>query len=514
MIRGQKIAMAPKRTLVTIPITLKMHNRFDFEVRDARTGELKQKAYAENIVLNNYWTRLTNGPMGYVNIGTGTGTLDPARTALFTYLDGKQLGGDVWSKNITEGWVAIKKSAQWLETEQQNTAWTEIGCASNSITGYLCTHALIKDQNGNPVTISKGLTDIITVYATIYIYYPVAGFDNGNIMIPLHEADSAYRVPPILKSIVSSTTAFQYYYVGQGDLVYPSLSAIDSNSGLNYIGTTSQAYDAPNKKRSATCPRIAAASVNNPGGIKSIIFGYADNSPSYSNSLVVKIPCTAFPYSAIAAESIGTGDGSTVDFATDFPFVKNDSSFVLKKNGNTLTYGTDYTVDFGIPNQSRLDEYMKLIATSKNTAYPGMYNGFLGTDEYCIFENPFYATYGINTVRLNGMELFCSDSAAGPWTSVGYATSGGLSTSYQTKTIDGAYVNKRYWKIMKYDTGVYQKCYVLTCTALANKKNIHFVTAPAQGDTITADYRCEVIAKDANHVFDFAIEMTMQEHTS
>ena len=33
----------------------------------------------------------------------------------------------------------------------------------------LCTHALIKDMNGNPVVITKTDTDIITIYATVYL---------------------------------------------------------------------------------------------------------------------------------------------------------------------------------------------------------------------------------------------------------------------------------------------------------------------------------------------------------
>ena len=36
-----------------------IHNRFDFIVRNAQTGEIEQTAQAENIVLNRIYDRLT-----------------------------------------------------------------------------------------------------------------------------------------------------------------------------------------------------------------------------------------------------------------------------------------------------------------------------------------------------------------------------------------------------------------------------------------------------------------------
>ena len=70
---------------------INIHNRFDIEVRDKNTGELKQKAVAYNIVLNQMYTRLCGGLSYFVNIhfGSGTGTLSAARTSLFTHLGTK-----------------------------------------------------------------------------------------------------------------------------------------------------------------------------------------------------------------------------------------------------------------------------------------------------------------------------------------------------------------------------------------------------------------------------------------
>ena len=55
----------------------RFHNRFDIEVRDKDTGELKQKGQAENIILDRIYTRLCNfsSYFSYIHFGQGTGIL-------------------------------------------------------------------------------------------------------------------------------------------------------------------------------------------------------------------------------------------------------------------------------------------------------------------------------------------------------------------------------------------------------------------------------------------------------
>ena len=76
-----------------------LHNKFEIEVVDAATGELKQKAYAYNVIVNYYFSsRLTGSPLGvsadllrYIALGTGTGTPAITDTALFTHLTRKSV---------------------------------------------------------------------------------------------------------------------------------------------------------------------------------------------------------------------------------------------------------------------------------------------------------------------------------------------------------------------------------------------------------------------------------------
>lgn len=518
MIRGQRTPTKAPREQVKVPLEARIHNRFDFEVRDARTGEIKQRAYAENIILDAYWTRIFAGSTANVSVhvGTGTGTLAASRTSLFTFLAAKALTDVEYSGNHTEGWISLKRTAQWSELENQNTAWTEVGVAYGSTSTNLTTHALIKDQNGNAVTLNKGTTDIITVYATIYAYLGASGFQSGTVCIPYPEkitAETVQQAPAIIAWMlgVRSSLPANYATVLRGDILAPK-SPADS---LNYIVKSievSRSGNATTKKLTLTMTRLAAASGNVAAGIKGILLASEYDGDGYRTDLHLKTPATWYPYSTITAESIGTGDGSALDFKTAFPFVKNDGSFVLYKNG-VVVNAADYTVDFGIPNHKEIGIYLKVLDYDNNAAIPYgcEYSSAMGGSKtgYCLLENPYYASYGINSIH-HGYSKISSSPDNVNWTVISDRTALGNSTI----TVTSGHENDRYWKIEKAAASGYH--YKWYCTALDAKKNIHFGTgkAPANGDTITADYRTDVIAKDANHVFDLVVEITLQEKTT
>jgi len=123
-----------------------IHNRFDIEIRDAKTGKLKQKAYAENIVLDQMYTRLCARSAYFVNIhfGTGTGTLSASRTSLFTHLGTKTAVNDAQSKALPTSWWRQKIVLN--PEEYIGSALSEVGIAYGSTSTNLVTHALIKDM--------------------------------------------------------------------------------------------------------------------------------------------------------------------------------------------------------------------------------------------------------------------------------------------------------------------------------------------------------------------------------
>lgn len=154
---------------------IKLHNRFDIQVRDAETGEIVQKAQAENIVLDRMYTRLLNFQSYFDQIvfGTGTGTLAASRTTLFTRLGNKAA--------VTESLVRSYPTSVWtkkirLETGEYNgNTLTEVGISET--TTNINTHALITDSEGNPLSVEKTITRIIDIYATVFV--EVYSVDSG-----------------------------------------------------------------------------------------------------------------------------------------------------------------------------------------------------------------------------------------------------------------------------------------------------------------------------------------------
>lgn len=515
MIRGQKMPF--KNTKQIKPIPTRLHNRFDFEVRDGQTGEIKQRAYAENIILDSWWTRVFTPAVAnsHIHVGTGTGTLSADRTSLFTFLAAKATSVVEYTGNKSEGWVAVKKSAQWSELENQNTAWREVGIAYGTSDSNLVTHALIKDMNGNPVTINKGTTDIITVYATVYFYFQPNADNTAEIVFPVNFERASTLSLLILWALGLSSSIETY-----GAALYGNRKRTQGyvhgayDTAYWFSNTITKTMTAATKTLVITFPRLAAADGNVATGIGSFITcpNYISGSSPWFAGIWAKVPSTWFPYSSITAESIGTGDGSNLDFATDFPFVKNDGSFVLKKNGDVVD-PADYTVDFEIPNQKYLEYYFNLIDWSDYTAAPGQPQSSGGgqNGSWCIFENPFYASYGINKVKLAYCALYTSDNGT-DWTKI-LENIGGSETQY---TVTVGHENKRYWKYVANGGTPDYYCRYFECTALNAKKNVHFASgkAPDLGDTITADYRSLIVAKDANHVFDLSVTLVFQEKTT
>ena len=97
---------------------VKLHNRFDIEVVDATSGEIKQRAYAENIILNQFWnTYLGTGFFNYIHMGSGTSTLVATRTSLFTFVVAKAVDATWNTKDMSVGYGSYRRRTTLIETD-------------------------------------------------------------------------------------------------------------------------------------------------------------------------------------------------------------------------------------------------------------------------------------------------------------------------------------------------------------------------------------------------------------
>lgn len=155
--------------VLKINAAVNFHNRFDIKVRDKDTGKIKQVGQAENIVLDRIYTRLVARSSYFDNIvfGRGVGELEPTRTTLFNRIGSKAA--------VNEELIRAYPVTKWTRRvrlephEFIGETITEVGVSDH--TTSINTHALITDAEGNPLSITKTDTDLIDIYATIYIEF-------------------------------------------------------------------------------------------------------------------------------------------------------------------------------------------------------------------------------------------------------------------------------------------------------------------------------------------------------
>lgn len=496
---------------INADLNASIHNRFDIEVIDAQTGKLKQRAQAENVICSQLWTRLfaPNTYFNYIHYGTGSGTPASTDTSLFTFLGygSPSTSDNVSSLDYANCVYSFRSKIRLSETTAVGATLTEVGIGYDKTAATLCTHAMLKDANGNQISIAKTNTDIINIYATVYVHWSNTLY-SGSILFAPSRSFLMYLCGLYDDS---SDCAPKYAQLSK------NRSLVDTNTNGNVTATTnlSSSYDLANKKISQTMTRLGVDYGNRAGGsFYLLLANYKGGTTVGSPVFAFKAGSGWFPGADITGEAIGTGDGATVDFATAFDCPSNAIIYV---DG---VQSTDATINNVPLSYSNMEYYLEEIIVDNGIVYPAISGsnmpryGLHGARTsatpsyyYSIFYNPYYSA-GIksyislspNTPSTNTVEV--SDDLV-TWTAISGQYSG-------TKTVPEDYRNYKYWRVTSFTANDYVH------TMIANTltgKNIHFTTPPASGAVITADYHTPVIAKDVNHVFDLTVTIQLGEYT-
>lgn len=380
-----------------------IRNKFKLVLTDQQ-GNVKQEGYAENMIMQNWWNRWltrtlfegepnTINKIGYTWLGTGTGTIVDTRTNLFTHLDRQSHAYYAHEENWAERWASVTFRRQWSELEIQNSEITEIGLGGDGA-GELCTHALIKDSEGNEIAISKGTLDVLTVYSTVFMilgdsfcgnqYLDFVRSLNSNALFSyLHERTNSYLFPGQriyrIEDNAAASGAGWFIYTGisrrtstldeamggeekitdlwfRGTVLTNYFSGSKFNAchrpyaykAANYdLSHADLVYDATNKKISFT-RRFGVNDSNSEYGISEIGVGMSirdtDITARYHKMplfrALLPIPDVWEGY-AVEGEEVGTGDGAETDFTLDWaPF--DPLSLKVYLDGVEQTEGTDY----------------------------------------------------------------------------------------------------------------------------------------------------------------------------
>ena len=484
-IRGQTrplpvaVDIAHETRHINAKMNASIHNRFDIEVIDAKTGEVRQRAQAENVICAGLWNVYTTAWNKCIVYGSGSGTPASTDTALFAYIGGAS--SNLVSSKRANLVYTVQKKITISETTAVGATLTELGIATATSGTTLCTHAMLQDMNGNQISLVKTATDIINIYATIYVHMP----DDFKTWIGFGYIDLGQ---PEMLAVLSGTASLAINTFATG---------IDSISSSNN-------YNAATRTLTITAARAGASKWNVDGGVTNIWL-----SDSYHNQTVLIQTLLKSTFGTdISSEAIGTGDGSTTDYKTAFGYVSGTPTIYVDG-----VPASGVTVDFMTPKAAadhalfKVDSYGCIFSQySYNSGYREWPN---------IFYNPLHDTLKTLSVDNNSG----NNTTSIDYGSISVAASNDLenwvelTANYRgTFAIPEAYQRYKYFKINNVVVAEYGP--YLKFASDCKGANIHFATAPASGAVITADYHTSVIAKDANHVLDLAVTIQFGEHTT
>jgi len=291
-----------------VETAITLHNRFDVEVRDALSGELKQQAKAYNIVLDQMWTRLCAGNAYFVNIhfGTGTGALAVTRTSLFTHLGTRAATDDTLVRAFPNS--SWRRRIVLNPEEFVGASLSEVGVAFGTGTTTIVTHALLEDAAGNPITILKTSVDVVTIFATIFVTFS-APADVVYINMPNGNGLVNY----LIGGAAAPSGAFSLgEAVGAGST---QMTGLGSQPALGSTAAATWTADTANRRRTTGIMRFGTTVGN--GHAAEYIF---------SNVFRARLPlANVFTGQAYVNVPVGNGDGATRDFVLPSRNIRQES---------------------------------------------------------------------------------------------------------------------------------------------------------------------------------------------
>lgn len=511
MIRGMKKAIVKNVDNVNFNINAKIHNRFDIEVLDAETGELKQSARAYNTICNNLWTRIANKSsyFSYIHYGRGLGTPSTSDKSLFSFI-----GYGSVSPTETIDWAngiySRKGKLQLNAATAVGETITEVGIAYDSTTSSLCTHAMLQDMNGNPISILKTETDVINIYATVFVHFSPEGYDDGSIRL-YHQSDSS-----LLSCLAGRWSGFPNKARASNALgIYevngyymPAFLKENGNADYPAAVDLTVTFDTAKKTITFKVGRFEASGFNY-GGIEVIYLAYDNVSGTlykHLPSIILKPGGKWFQESSVINEAVGTGDGVTKDFALDFQHARDIIAYI--DGVATDAASVDYAPVPYVTAKNYIRCFQPLKPQSTVNNHIPDFGSYVPNGGARYLYNPEAERLGISLLSASPYFTIKASQDFVSWFEViPYAT------SYRTDVaVPTEYQHYKYWLVE--NKGNPRNEFISAAPAFTcPTKVLHFENPPPAGSVITADYKCDCIAKDVNHVFDVTVTVQLGEYT-
>ena len=472
-----------------------IRNRFDIVCRDIRTGE-ETKYQAHNIVLDSMWSRLVNFQpfFDYIHFGTGTGTLSPSRTSLFSHLGTKSASSDVVRRALPTSWR--RRQIVLNPEEYVGHELTEVGVAYGSSSSNLVTHAFIEDSEGNPISIVKTDTMVVTIYATIF-------FELGELT-SMYGGQWRWVMPlthnELLKYLMGESYPTQYFWVSSVIGFRTDGTAPGSHGKSSGILPTEWTKDAANKKVTTPVRRLGITVGNGP--IRGFGLGRSDLSGTFRGQFPI---AGVFAGTTIEGEIVGVGDGETTGFDLAWEDAENITVYI---DGVAVEQG-GYAV-----------------AARRNIFLGAPVVDLVGDEDYSVLTDGVIGSGGIRTTDVDidvGIDVG-EDYGAREVNSLrayhGYGVGAGTTITLYGSTnpdfsggvqLASGVFSHSSWSTITFPAAAYRYYRLVRASSssdtrevelLSAARHITFATPPAAGAVITADYTVPYIPKDENHVLD------------
>lgn len=327
--------------------------RGDYNICMRRAGKVRQSVDVHNLFTLGFISRLIGDVdyFGYCQLGSGSNVPSSSDTALASRLWGVAKSTYKISETSADG---LSRTWTYTYLFPANSSYVgvvrEVGLSANA-SGNINTHALVVDAEGNPISINKTYLDEITITAKITITRPkwtsgqTWSFDSG----PLSRS--------YLHGLLQNTTGTYNKHVLLSAQWCPEYRPIKNcqytTLKTNFTYANGTIYCSAEFSGDAMYYNYDSSS----GGkfvdyVNSLLLGrsYSYTSTTHATSYATPpfrllMPNSElFPVTTLQALSLGTGDGTTVDFTPELPAWIEGTELVYN-NGNLLTRNVDYQVD-------------------------------------------------------------------------------------------------------------------------------------------------------------------------
>lgn len=309
-----------------------LHTHYDLVLKNTLTGEIKQTAKAFNTMCIGFFTGANfTGPV----VQCGSGDKEPTYndTALTKYLFSASFQSGKPIEIIDNSTLKFVNTFVATADSDHVGEIKEVGIVLDK----LASHALLKDAEGNPISINK--TDIDELTITVTAYIKAATGENYRYLITAESSKFLQTYNNKLIPFWETTT-------------YNGLAIAASTCRANkyirkYVGNKVSFFGQYNN--TANPKGSCRIGTDNANGyyFNSLTVYYNTNyggQSDYSPLLEIPFPNSLLPAYTVQGISVGTGDGEKTDFEPPIPMWVKDSDKIYI-NGVLQTRDVDYTID-------------------------------------------------------------------------------------------------------------------------------------------------------------------------